>query len=277
MEQIKGLDMFSDECFRDSLKLIHALTGITIAPNRKSMVHGRLRKRAVALKLDSYETYLDLVKSDNNEKVVFIDIVTTNETYFFRTPRIWAYLQEVFLPDWISKNPDRKFSAWSAAASSGDEGHSLGILLQAMKDKNPKFSYEILGTDISQEMVRTCQTGVYKGRSIGSFKTTRPEWFHKYMKSQGSDEFQVTPEIKSRLKFQQHNLFKPLVSTQKFDLVLLRNVLIYFTDVDQEKVLKLIEPRLSDTGILIIGESESLTNIQTGYSNIQPLIYKKAA
>jgi chemotaxis protein methyltransferase CheR len=269
------LDELSEECFLESLKLIHAVTGITIGQNRKSMVQGRLRKRATELQMASYEDYLEQVKKDPSEEVVFIDLVTTNETCFFRTPRIWNYIYDVFLPEWHAKNPGRKFFAWSAAASGGDEAHSLGVAFQAFKEQNPKFSYQILGTDISAEMIQTCQRGMYRGRSIEAFKRYKKPWFERYMIGQGEEEYQAVAEIRNRIRFQTHNLFKPLTCPEQFDLVLLRNVLIYFTAADQEKVLHLIEPKMTSSGVLIIGESESLTHIQTPYSGIQPLVYQK--
>lgn len=277
MTDVNDLETLEDRCFKNFLDLIHALTGITIAANRKSMVQGRLRKRVVTLGLGRYEEYLELVKKDDNEKIIFIDLVTTNETYFFRTPRVWTYIAETYLPEWMFHGSGKTFMAWSAAASSGEEGYSLGVTLQAFKEKNPKFIYQILGTDISREMVGLCSAGLYQGRSIESFSKNKPELFKKYMKDCGESGCQVIPEIKSRIRFQEHNLFKPFASKELFDLVLIRNVLIYFTGPDQEKVLKLIEPRLASSGVLIIGESESLSHISTGYSNVQPLIYKKAA
>ena len=149
--------------------------------------------------------------------------------------------------------------AWSAAASSGEEAHSLGILCQSFKEKNPEFLYQILGTDISHEMIELCQQGHYSGRSIEAFRKNRPQLFEKYMRNVQNDVFQVRTEIKSRLKFQKHNLFRPIENKDTFDLVLIRNVLIYFTGSDQEKVLRLIAPRLQPDSALIIGESESLS------------------
>ena len=277
MVDVIDLDVLSDECFEKSLQLIHQLTGITIATNRKTMVQGRLRKRVSTLHLKSYDEYLELVKSSQDEKIIFVDLVTTNETYFFRTPRIWQYLSDVYLPKWFASNQGKVFFAWSAASSSGEEAHSIGIICHAFKEKNPSFQYQIVGTDISREMVQLCQAGVYKGRSIESFQASRPDWFMKYMKSVENSQFQIVPEIKLKLKFSEHNLFKHFNYKDRFDLVLLRNVLIYFTAPDQEKVLTNILPKLTDKGLLIIGESESLTHINTGFTHQEPLIYRKTA
>ncbi|MDX9730689.1 MAG: protein-glutamate O-methyltransferase CheR [Bdellovibrionales bacterium] len=265
--------VLSESCFDKFATLIHDLTGITIGRNRISMVEGRLRKRVTTLGIKSYEEYLQLVRSDKTEQGLFVDFVTTNETYFFRTPRIWEYIEKQYLPEWYAKNPKRVFMVWSAAASSGEEAHSLGIVCQAFKEKNPNFLFKVFGTDISQEMIEKCRLGHYSGRSVEMLGNSRPEYFAKYMQQVSDGVFQVSPVIKARLAFQQHNLFKPLLKMDQFDLVLIRNVLIYFTGEDQEKVLSLLAPRMFADSHLIIGESESLSHIKTPFVHKQPLIY----
>ena len=238
------------------------------------MVEGRIRRRANELKLESYASYLKLVRDDPRERPLFIDLVTTNETYFYRTPRIWEYLVGQFLPRWHETHKGQTFSAWSAAASSGEEAHTLAILLQSFKESHAGFVYQILGTDISEEMVSLCESGMYRGRSIEAFRKTKPDLFMKYMESGDGTSFSVKSEIKARMKFQSHNLFKPLASRGPFDLILVRNVLIYFTAADQEKVIANLEPRLKQDGVVIIGESESLSQIKTGLKSQSPLIYQ---
>ena len=266
--------VLTEESFGDCLKLIYKLTGITIATNRNSMVEGRLRKRVRALNLPSYEAYLALVRENRDEQSRFIDLLTTNETYFYRTPRIWDYIDKTLLPTWTHFHPNTVFSAWSAAASSGEEAHTLGILCQAFKEKVPSFRYQITGTDISAERVALCQRGQYIGHSIDSFRKIRPELFGRFMRAGEEGHYEVIPEIRSRLRFHQHNLFRPLVFSDKFDLVLIRNVLIYFKARDQEKVVSLIESRIAQDGIMIVGESESLTHLNTNYKALEPLVYR---
>lgn len=271
-----GLLSLSDACFENAVELIHSLTGISISPGRRTMVLGRMRRRASELGFTDYDSYLDLVRKDPGEKRLFVDLVTTNETYFFRTPRIWKFIEDEFLPSWLRKNEGKTLQAWSAAASSGDEAHSLAVLLEDFREKHPHFTYQILGTDISREMIELCRKGVYQGRSIESFRSHRPDLFAKYMES-SSEGYSIRADIKLRMKFLEHNLFQPLPMSTSFDLVLIRNVLIYFKGNDQEKVLKLIEPRLAPDGKLIIGESESLSYIRTGFTALQPLVYRKSA
>ncbi len=266
--------ILSEKCLADFIKLIHELTGITVAPNRNSMVEGRLRRRLTVLGLTSYDSYFKLVKNDKAEQVNFVDQVTTNETYFYRTRRVWDFIEKELLPEWLSLHPKTIFTAWSAASSSGEEAYTLGIICQAFKDNNPSFLYSIKGTDISKEMVRLSQQGRYSGRSIEAFRKSRPELFEKYMAKINHEGYEVIPEIKNRIKFQQHNLFNSLQPKEKFNLVLIRNVLIYFNGPDQEKVISLVDPNIADDGVMIIGESESLAHINTNFKSIEPLVYK---
>jgi len=266
----------SDECFGEFLEVIHRLTGITIAQNRKSMVQGRIGRRTRVLGLAGYEDYLNLVRTSKEEEPRFIDLITTNETQFFRTPRIWEYLERVFMPQWFSANPGKTFHCWSAAASSGEEAHSLGILCYRFLSTHAGFDFSITGTDISEEMIHRCEEGIYHGRSIESFSATKPTDFSLYMEVAGGG-YRVIQDIRRKIQFKQHNLFNRFNPASRFDLILLRNVLIYFTGKDQEKVLENLAPLLSDTGILIIGESESLAYIKTSFESIEPLIYRKVA
>ncbi|UXR63639.1 protein-glutamate O-methyltransferase CheR [Bdellovibrio bacteriovorus] len=274
---VDSLDTLDDGCFIKFINLIHALTGITIAKNRKSMVQGRLRKRVLALSLKSYEEYFDFVVNNEAEKTPFIDSVTTNETYFFRTPRIWNYIETQLLPDHLQKHPGKTFSAWSAASSTGEEAHSLAVLCQQFKDRNNSFDYEISASDISQRVVTACRSGIYQGRSIETFKSSMPLAFSKYMVKNGPEAFSVQADIKKKINFFEHNLFAPIKDRKMYDLILIRNVFIYFTPADQKKVLDLILPRLNPGGILIIGESESITGINAGLAKVENLIYRKAS
>ncbi|HBE71836.1 MAG TPA: chemotaxis protein [Planctomycetaceae bacterium] len=264
----------SDKCFDDFIKYTHDLTGISISVDRKSMVEGRIRKRLNASEIDSYESYLDHIQSDSDELRQFVDVITTHETYFFRTPLVWRYMEETLLPDWMKRQNNGRFRAWSAASSSGEEAHSLGVLCEAFKGSHRGFRYEILGSDISEEMVMRSREGKYSGRSLRAFRANRPELFSEYMMCVGDETFQVVETIKNCLEFRQHNLFKPLISRERFDLILLRNVLIYFAPADQEKVISLICKLLNPNGRLIIGESESLSHIETPLEKETHFVYQ---
>ena len=260
--------------FEQFQKIIHEYTGVTIAQSRSSMIEGRLRKRLLALKLDNYGDYLQVVRTNSEEKSTFVDLVTTHETSFFRTPRIWDFIENKLLPEWHSKFPGRVFSAWSSAASSGQEAASLGIVCQKFKESSQGFDYRILCSDVSQMMVDLCQKGEFTEKSTASFRKSRPDEFRKFMKSCSDGQYKLSENIRSKYSYCVHNLFQPLKMNRQFDLILLRNVLIYFKTEDQEKLLALLTPRMAQESTLIIGESESLAHVNSAFSFIEPLVYR---
>lgn len=271
---VKIDDTIEQSCFDGFLKLTHQLTGITIKPDRQVMLVGRLRRRVHELNLPDFESYLDYVKTQCDEHEVFVNRITTNETYFFRTPRVWEFIDNEFLPQWLNKRTGPTLHVWSAASSSGEEAHSLGIMLHHFREHNKGFDYRIQGTDIDTSVLECARNGVYRGRSLERFRAARPEWFDRYMNGNDEDGYTVLPEIKKRLQFSQFNLFDAPPATPRFDLVLIRNVLIYFTAPDQEKVMSTVHRRINPDGVAIIGESETLNNLNTDFESLQPTIYK---
>jgi len=270
-------DALSDKTYDELLKLIHTHTGITIGPGRKSMLVSRFRPRLRATASPDFDAYLSLLNSDKDELEQFIDSITTNKTLFYRTPRIWSYLSDIFIPEWIGARHGRKLNVWSAASSTGEEAYTAGMLLEGFRQKHPSFDYQITGTDISPRVVDIANTGLYSGRSIQRFKEAEPEMFNAHMVGDEEKGFGVKPSIKSKIRFSTHNIFKPYRHTSKFDIVLLRNVLIYFTKADQEKALLNVDRSLQSDGVLVIGESETLSPLKTSFSSVAPLIYRPSA
>ncbi len=261
----------SDLCFDKYIALVHSLTGIRIEKNRKAMLVGRIRRRVKELGLKSYDEYLGIIKKNQQEENVFVNSVTTNETYFYRTPRVWDFFTQDFLPKW---NPKQKLRLWSAASSTGEEAYTAGIFCEEFHAQHPEFRYQILGTDISSDVVKKASEGLYIGRPVERFRVAKPELFKKYMVGDDTSGHKVIPEIKTNISFETHNLFEKMRSGPQFDLIFLRNVLIYFTKEDQERVLGHIGSCLSLKGNLIIGESESIARLETKFVSDSPLIYR---
>ena len=159
-------EVFSDKSFAELHELIHKLTGITIGENRKSMMASRLRKRLREHNLNDFDDYLKLIQEDKEELQEFVDNLTTNKTYFHRTPRVWEYLTDIFIPQWIGARHKRPINVWSAAASTGAEAYTAGVLLEDFRTKTPGFDYKIFGTDVSSQVIETAETGVYPIRAV---------------------------------------------------------------------------------------------------------------
>jgi chemotaxis protein methyltransferase CheR len=259
--------------FNKLRELIHQKTGITVAENRKGLLESRLRGRLRETQDTSYSGYLDRVANDAAELQELIDRITTNETYCYRTPRVWDYFQKEFLPAFCEKNLPRPMRAWSAASSTGEEAHTIGIFCEEVRQNAPGFDYQVFGTDISSRVIGKAQEGRYQGKAIARLQREQPSLFQRHMVGNKEDGYSVRPDIKSRLTFKMHNLIKPLVPAQKFDIVFLRNVLIYFSSVEQERILRNVARQMQPDAVLIIGESESLTRLDTDFNQVSPLIY----
>lgn len=274
MSSIEVEKSLNDGDFSELRAIIHKQTGITIADNRRSMLFSRLQRRLRETGEATFRGYIAKVSSDPGEMQELTNRITTNETYFYRTPRVWSYLRETVIPEFLESQARRPMKIWSAAASTGEEGHTLGVILEDVRRANPSFDYSVLGTDISSRVLEIAERGLYVGRPVNRFKREDPELFAKQMVGNDKDGYRVRPEVKRRIQFKLHNLLKPLASGGPFDVVFLRNVLIYFTDVDQEKILANIHRQMRPEGTLVIGESESLKSLKCDFGALEPLIYR---
>ena len=254
------------------IALVRKHTGIAMTERKSVLLEGRLRPRMQALEIRSYQAYLDKVEQDRGEIPHFIDLVTTNDTLFFRTPQVWDYVEQEFLPGWWASHPGQRLNVWSAAASSGEELYSMAILCEEFQAGHPGFSYRLHATDISRQILDVARLGQYTGRSVERIQASHPDWVKKYFKASGKG-LQVVDELKKHVELAQHNLLTPLKPQKQFDLVFLRNVLIYFDQEHQETVLKQARHSMAPHSRLILGESESISGLNTAYHFDRPMIY----
>ncbi len=254
------------------VQLVYKHTGMTMSQNKKVLLQGRIRPRLRNLGLSSFSEYIKYLEKNKNEVQEFINQVTTNETAFFRTKRIWNFFQNEYLPDWTSKNPRKKLKIWSGAASSGEEIYTIAMCCAEFSKKVPTFDYSILGTDISTQVLKFAELGVYQGKSIDSIRNHSIDLFEKYFLKTNESEFQISNTLKQKVKFATHNLMHPQNSL--FDLIFLRNVLIYFEPNEQEIILNYMSNALTPEGKIIIGESESLTGVKSRFRFFAAQIYE---
>ena len=251
-------------------------TGIAMNERKWLMLQGRLRRRLHTLSLTCFSEYVRLLKDEPGEVPDFVDLVTTNETSFFRTPRIWDYFANEFLPKRYAASPHETLKLWSAAASSGEEALSAAMLCEEFRARHPAFRYQILATDISGAVLQHAATGQYKGRNALGLRTMHPMLADKYFEVL-NDGIAASPALLAHITFRQHNLFEPLRGARAFDFALLRNVLIYFDEAGQQAVLQRVHDAMAVNAVLVIGESESLSRLKTGFTFERPLIYLKQA
>lgn len=255
------------------LELVHRHTGITMTEKKRNLLQARLRSRLRELELLTYQSYVDYLKKNAAEVQSFVNLVTTNETQFFRTPRVWKYFSEEFLPQWTENKGPPVLRIWSAAASSGEEAYSISIACHEHREMVRDFQFQIFGTDISSDVLNVAKKGLYSGKSIQDLKNKDAPRLEKYF-SEKEGFYQVKSEIMEPVRFSPVNLCLSPKNVSCFDLVFLRNVLIYFSSEDQEKILVNVRRSMKSSAVLILGESESLARLKTDFKYHMPLVYK---
>lgn len=263
----------SDQDFEKLRQLIHRKAGISMSEAKRSLVAGRLRKRLVALNLDGYGDYIQYLKKDEQagtgEMQQFIDLLTTNETWFFREEKHFEFLQKQLKNRPVSQT----INIWSAASSSGEEGYSIAMTLaETMGLSSP---WQILGTDISTEILATARKGIYMKSKIKGLSTPLKR---KYMLNgvrTYEDYLAIVPELRKKMQFKHFNLLESPLPAIKFDFIFCRNVLIYFNQSDKQKVIHRLVSCLKTGGYFFPGHSESLHGLYDKLETIEPSVYQK--
>jgi chemotaxis protein methyltransferase CheR len=261
----------TDQEFSSFQKLIYDIAGIHMSPAKKPLVSGRLAKRLSQHGLSSYGDYFQLLRSGDHptELQTAVDLLTTNETYFFREPKHFDFLQQRILPSHTQGKP---FRVWSAACSSGQEPYSIAMMLADSLGDGP---WEILASDISTRVLERARSGQY---AMDQTKHISREYLSRFcLKGVGSQDgtFLVEKNLRSRIKFKQINLNDSLPSVGDMDLIFLRNVMIYFDADTKRKVVQRLAQTLKKGGFLFIGHSESLNGISSQLTTVAPSIYRK--
>jgi len=265
------IEPLSEATFKKFAELIEQFAGIHMNTSKHALVEGRLRKRLVALQLTSYVDYFNIIKSDSvpKERQQFIDLLTTNETWFFREEKHFRFLksQLAVMP------PQQKLSLWSAACSSGEEPYSLSMLLAEVRTL--QRPWKILATDISTDILAKAQKGVYLKRTLKGLSKQQMRTYMLKGVRQQADYVAVAPELKKKVKFTHFNLMESPLPTQKFDFIFCRNVLIYFDKEHKRHVVSRLVSCLKKGGYLMTGHSESLMGIFDALKVVEPSIYQK--
>lgn len=261
---IAGTIKIRDDEFVELKDIIYTNTSIMFADNKKYLLENRLSRRLQELNFSSFKDYIYFLKYDpkkREEMETLINLVTINETYFLRERPQMDHMVKTVIPELIASGK-RKIRVWSAACSSGEEPYSLAMLVSEA-GLFTKADIEIIATDINTEVLDIARKGEY--RSV-SFRGVAPEVVNRYFAKDGFI-YRITPELKSRVRFQHGNLTNHLLGSQlgKMDIIFCRNVLIYF-DVDaKKKVIGLFHSMLQPWGNLYLGHSETLNKISDDF------------
>jgi len=256
----------SDEFFRRLKDTVSGKSGIQVQDRNREALQVSLLERMKFRGIESYEDYLDYALSESSlsELKHLLDLVTVNETHFFRNPAHMKALRERILPE-ISRRPDKKtLSVWSAGCATGEEPYSIAIVLMETRPLCPGWRFELVGTDISQAALDAAKQGVYRERSLRGLdeRTVRT-----YFRRQGL-LYRVRESVKDAVQLRFSNLTESVMTpvlSDRWDIIFCRNVMIYFSAETRATVVDRLHELLDGDGYFFLGHSESLFGVHEGY------------
>jgi chemotaxis protein methyltransferase CheR len=260
--------------FRD---LVYRTCGIRVAENKRVLMSNRIRRRLRATGIDGYSKYYDFLRSaaGQGEMQPFLDVVTTNETYFYRDEAHYRWLADEFLPEMIReagqhKRP-RSLRFWSAACSTGEEPYSIALKVAARRPDLAGWKLEVVGTDLSATALAAARAAAYDARAL---HRVGPEDRRAFFDEGPPGRWTVRPEVRSLATFRRHNLLDRMAG-EPFDCIFLKNVLIYFDAASKKKVVDVILAALAPGGSLVIGPTEGIHGMLGSLVKVKPWLYRK--
>ena len=259
-----------DDTFRGITDLMYSAIGLSFTDSKKPLISSRLAPRIQRLGLGGYEDYLELIASDDDggEFQVAVDLLTTNETYFFREPAHYDLLEQE-----LGRNKPQQLSVWSAASSFGDEAYSTAMLLSDLQQQGRIGSHwKILGTDISDRVLRSAMEAIYPKERLRHVSSER-----HCLRGDGASEglVQMHPRLREHVSFGQLNLCQPIEDIGPFDVIFLRNVLIYFDPPTKRAVVDRVLTQLRPGGLFFIGTAEGRVPCDTPLQTLAPSAFRK--
>lgn len=248
-------------------KAVYDMTKIDLNAYKEKQMKRRIDTLIGKNGIKGYDNYVKALKSDKALFEEFVNYLTINVSEFYRNPDQWKIMDKEVFPSLIDQF-GKNLKIWSAACSTGDEPYSL---VMAMSNHLPLNQIKIFATDIDKQVIEKAKTGLYNAKSIVGV----PDDMKKKYFTQVGPSFRVADEIKARVEFKEHNLLKDPYPT-KCDLIVCRNVLIYFTEEAKEQVFRKFFQALKPGGVLFIGSTEQIINYkEIGYERQSSFFYQK--
>lgn len=243
---------------------IYRKTGIYFEEHKKYYVESRIESRIKATGHDNFRSYFAWLRFDvtGQELQELINILTVNETYFFREYYQLKCFAEEILPELLekkSKEKQQKIRVWSAGCSTGEEPYTLAIIMEEMLEDVERVTWEVHATDINTEVIEKAKIGLYSQRSV---RLVPEEYKMRYFVRRG-EFYEIIPELRKKVKFYQLNLMDAAAMRRmmNFDVIFCRNVLIYFDDASRRQVALYFYEALTEGGYIFLGHSESMSRI----------------
>lgn len=260
----------TDKEFYQFQALVEQVMGVHLPLHKKPLLNNRLAKRLAARQCRSFGEYYTLLKSqgESAEYQLALELLTTNETYFFREPKHFEFLREVILP---ARRNSQLLRVWSAASSTGEEPYSIAMVLR----ESCGGPWEILASDINTQVLEQAQRGIYPALRTKLIPDRLKRQFCRKGTGKYQGQLRVAPELRAQVRFQKINLNEEIpASIGRFELIFIRNAMIYFERRTQMAVLERLRHCLQPEGYVFIGHAESLHGLSNQFDMVQPAIYR---
>ncbi|HUX38379.1 MAG TPA: protein-glutamate O-methyltransferase [Rectinemataceae bacterium] len=269
----------SDGEFHKLASFIEAELGIRMPDNKRVMLESRLLKRIRQLELPDFSSYIDFVFSEEGksiELINMIDAVTTNKTDFFREAEHFDFILERILPEIYSEGPAIRRRFWSAGCSTGEEPYTLAMVLEEFGARVPEFSWSIFASDLSTKVLDKAVEGVYSSEQAAPIPLSFKKKYLLRSKDPHNGLVRVRPELRAKVEFARINFMDRAWPVEgSFDVILCRNVIIYFERKTQEDIIARLLQKIRPKGFLILGHSESVAGMDLPMRSIAPTVYRK--
>lgn len=242
---------------------------------KKTLIESRMASTLAEKGFTTFTDYFRFVLSDstNKEMSLLISKLTTNHTYFLREEEHFDYFRTTLLPEYEKHNRDHEIRIWSAGCSSGEEPYTLAMVMaDYFGTAKPRWRTKVLATDISLKVLDRAQKAIY---SEDSLKTIPSVWRTKYFDRVDEKNYQVKQHIRDEVIFKQLNLMDNFAFARKFDLILCRNVMIYFDLPTKQRLIEKFFDVTKPGGNLFIGHAETFSRETSRYRYVMPAVYHK--
>ena len=247
---------------------IYTLTHIDLNAYKERQMKRRIDALITKNKYDGYDSYVKAIKTDKALFEEFVNYLTINVSEFFRNPDLWVRLEKEIFPEMIQRSGGN-LRIWSAACSTGDEPYSLVMTLSRFM---PLEKIKIIATDIDNQVLEKARVGLYNEKSIAAVPSDLKE---KFFTKVGEKNYQISDSIKKCVEFKKHNLLKDAYPIN-LDMIVCRNVVIYFTDEAKNEIYRKFHSSLKDNAILFVGSTEQIMAAkEIGFSSLKTFFYKK--
>lgn len=247
---------------------VFQLTGIDLSSYKERQMKRRIDSLITKSKISSYDEYVQVLRQDKDKLEEFVAYLTINVSEFYRNPEQWKMLESEMLP-YLFERFGQNLRIWSAACSTGDEPYTLVMMLAKFI---PMEKIRVVATDIDKQVLEKARIGIYDEKSL---KGLPKEFITKYFTKVGTRSYQISDTVKRCVEFKQHNLLKDPYP-RNCDLIVCRNVVIYFTEEAKKEIYKKFHGSLKNDGLLFVGSTEQIISPgDIGFTGFKSFFYKK--